>query len=163
MKIKQHMSRKVAISALILFVVIMLWSCDANRFYDQSLALPSTGWHKDSIAGFEVHVEDTARPYNFYITIRNDDAYPYRNFYLFLSTTLPNNNETRDTLELILASKQGKWLGNGFGAVKDNQIKIRENLLFPIGGSYHFRIEQAMRQDVLPGISDIGIRIEYAD
>lgn len=163
MKIKQHISRKITTSALLIFGVVILWSCDANRFYDQSLELPATGWHKDSIAGFEVNVDDTTRPYNFYITIRNDDAYPYRNFYLFLSTTLPNNNKTRDTLELILANKEGKWLGKGFGALKDNQIKIRENLLFPISGSYHFRITQAMRQDVLPGISDIGIRIEYAD
>jgi gliding motility-associated lipoprotein GldH len=163
MKMNQQFKRRIIIFVLIVPWAFLLWSCDANRFYDQSLELPSTGWHKDSIAGFEVRVEDTVRPYNFYISIRNTDDYPFRNFYLFLSTRLPNNNETRDTLELILADKDGKWLGKGFGAIKDNQIIIRENLLFPLAGSYHFKIEQAMRRDILPGISDIGIRIEYAD
>ncbi len=143
--------------------VMFLCSCDANRFYDQSLELPASGWHKDSIAAFTVNVEDTSRLYNFYITIRNTDKYPYRNFYLFLSTRLPNDNVTRDTLELILADKEGKWLGKGFGSVKDNQVQIRKNLLFPLSGPYHFRIEQAMRQETLQGISDIGVRIEYTD
>lgn len=163
MKINLYKTMKAVGMLLVFSGVVFLYACDANRFYDQSLDLPASGWHQDSIAGFTVHVEDTTKPYNFYITLRNNDEYPYRNFYLFLSTRLPNNNLTRDTIELILADKEGKWLGKGFGAIKDNQIQIRQNLVFPISGPYHFRIQQAMRQETLKGILDVGIRIEYAD
>ncbi len=154
---------KVLAGFAISSVFLLLWSCDADRFYDQSLELPKDGWHKDSTAGFTVQVDDTTRAYDFYVTLRNNDDYPYRNFYLFLITTLPNKNMTRDTLELILANREGKWLGKGFGAIKDNQIMVRQNLVFPLSGTYHFRILQAMRQDKLKGITDVGIRITYAD
>lgn len=145
---------------LILILMGILGACDRNRFYDRTLALPEEGWHKDSVAVFSISVEDTNRLYDFYITLRNTDDYEFRNFYLFLITKLPNSHVTRDTLELILADKKGKWMGKGFGAVKDNQILIRENLKFPISGDYRFGIEQAMRKEKLKGITDIGIRIE---
>lgn len=143
--------------------VFVFFACDANMFYDQSQAIPESGWDKDSTAYFTVDVEDTARLYDFYITLRNTDEYAFRNFYLFLTTHLPNQNTTRDTLELILADKEGKWLGSGFGAIKDNQIQVRKNLKFPLKGNYRFGITQAMRREKLKGITDIGIRIEYAD
>lgn len=143
--------------------VFVFFACDANMFYDQSQTIPENGWDKDSTAYFTVDVEDTTRLYDFYITLRNNDDYAFRNFYLFLTTHLPNQNITRDTLELILADKEGKWLGSGFGAVKDNQIQVRKNLKFPLKGKYRFGIIQAMRREKLKGITDIGIRIEYAN
>ena len=38
-------------------------------------------------------------------------------------------------------------------------VPLNENLRFPLTGTYHFEIEQAMREPVLKGISDIGIYI----
>lgn len=151
---------KYLLALLIVGLLVIACACDRNRLYDRSLGLPEEGWHMDSVAAFNVTVEDTSRLYDFYITLRNTDDYEFRNFYLFLNTRLPNNNLTRDTLELILADKEGKWLGKGFGSVKDYQIRIRENLKFPLSGDYRFGIEHAMRKEKLKGITDIGIRIE---
>ena len=39
-------------------------------------------------------------------------------------------------------------------------VPLNENLLFPLSGTYHFEIEQAMREPVLKGISDIGLYID---
>ncbi len=145
----------------LLFVILLaLMACDTDHLYDQSAAIHADGWHKDSVAVFEVDVTDTTTFYNFYINVRNNDDYAYRNLYLFLTTRLPNNNRTRDTLELILADPQGNWLGKGFGALHDNQILVRRNLSFPLAGRYTFSLQQAMRQDVLEGVADVGIRIE---
>lgn len=149
--------------ALLFFAGITLVSCDPSAIYDQSRKLPETGWFKDSVLRFSFEMADTLKPCNFYITVRNNDDYPYRNLYLFLSTQLPNQHVTRDTIELILANPEGKWIGKGFGALKDNRIPIRRNLLFPLKGNYEFRIEQAMREDYLLGISDIGIRVEHSE
>jgi gliding motility-associated lipoprotein GldH len=147
----------------LIFAVAFFVSCDENNIYDQSVKIPPEGWHKDSTAVFSVEVTDTLAPYNFYITLRNNDAYAYRNFYLFLTTRLPNNHLTRDTIELILANLEGEWLGKGFGAIKDNQIPVRRNLKFPLSGTYHFKIEQAMRQEYLKGITDVGIKVEFSE
>jgi len=144
----------------LLFSLLALYSCDKKRFYDESAKIPVNGWHKDSIAVFNIQITDTLQFYKFFINLRNNENYRYSNFYLFLNTRLPNDLRTRDTIEMILADFTGKWLGKGFGTLRDNQILIRENLRFPRKGTYHFTIEQAMREEVLKGIENVGIRVE---
>ncbi|MCF8366077.1 MAG: gliding motility lipoprotein GldH [Bacteroidales bacterium] len=149
-------------AALFLLTGLTLASCDPSKMYDHSQKVPDSGWYTDSAVQFSLHMTDTLQAYNFYITVRNNDDYPYRNLYLFFNTSLPNRNITRDTIELILADTDGRWIGKGFGALRDNKILIRRNLMFPLKGVYQFGIEQAMREDCLLGITDVGIRIEYA-
>lgn len=138
-------------------------SCDRNRFYDRSVSIPGNGWHKDSTALFNVDVKDTVGLYRVLINLRNNNDYLYNNFYLFLNSTLPNGDLARDTIELILADRTGKWLGRGFGRIKDNQVEVRYGLRFPQKGNYTFEIEQAMRDTILAGIVNVGIRIEKRD
>ena len=109
---------------------------------------------------FELEVMDTLGFYSFYINLRNTTDYTYSNFYLFLNTTLPDREHARDTIELILADKKGKWIGKGSGRLRDNQILIRPNLHFPLKGKYVFGIQHAMRDTILTDIKNIGIRIE---
>jgi gliding motility-associated lipoprotein GldH len=163
-KILSHIKirRTIKKATIIFSLLIFFAACDPGRLYDESRGISENGWHKDSLAEFIINVTDTTQLYNFYITVRNNDNYTYRNLYLFLNTRLPNSNLTRDTIELVLADVNGKWLGKGFGAIKDNQIPVRNNLIFPIKGEYIFGIEQAMREETLVGLVDIGIRVEQA-
>jgi gliding motility-associated lipoprotein GldH len=79
--------------------------------------------------------------------------------YLFLQTRFPNGNVSRDTLEIVLANAEGKWLGKGWGDIREDHVLLRKQLRFPLGGTYAFSVWQAMRQDTLKGIQDIGIQI----
>ena len=141
-------------------IILLLTSCDPGRVYDQSREISPEGWHKDSAAVFMVDVDDTLSACRFMISLRHTTDYRYSNFYLFMNTYFPNHSMARDTIELILADKTGAWRGSGFGSIKDLQIGVRENLRFPVKGTYRFEIRQAMRQDTLQGIQSIGIRIE---
>lgn len=155
--------RKTQLFVLLLILVTVAFSCDRSRFYDHTVNVPGDGWHKDSTAVFNVEISDTIGLYKFYINLRNNNDYLYSNFYLFLNSTLPNGELARDTIELTLADRSGKWLGKGFGRLKDNQVEVRYGLRFPLRGNYLFEIEQAMRDTVLVGIENIGIRIERRD
>ncbi len=153
-------SKKLSPIAILLITAIIIASCDPGRVYDESREIPPAGWHKDSAAVFVTEMNDTVSTYDFYINLRHTTDYRYSNFYLFLNTFFPNQSMARDTIELILADKTGEWQGSGFGSIKDLQVPVRKNLRFPVSGIYRFEIEQAMRQDTLRGISNIGIRIE---
>lgn len=146
---------------LFTLLVIFFTACDSNMVFDSSFTLPANGWNEKSAVEFkDVVVSDTLALYNFYVTVRNTDDYRYSNFYIFLTTKLPNGNLGRDTIEIKLAELNGKWLGQGFGHYKDNQILVRKALRFPASGKYDFLIEHAMRDEVLTGINNVGIRIE---
>ena len=70
---------------------------------------------------------------------------------------------TRDTIEFILADQTGRWLGKGWGNLKENDILLKSNLTFPLSGDYSFLVQHAMRKDTLHGISNIGLRIEKSN
>ncbi len=76
-----------------------------------------------------------------------------------MTTKFPNGNLTRDTIECILAGNKGKWLGKGWGHLKENEILLNQSMHFPVKGKYEFWIQQAMRADTLKGIANVGLRI----
>jgi gliding motility-associated lipoprotein GldH len=147
---------------LILFAMITagLVSCEQGVIYNDYRSIEGANWHRDSVYHYEVVVDDSLSLYNLFINIRNNTEYPYSNIYLFITTEFPNGHSTRDTIECLLADKNGRWLGSGSGSIKDNKIMLQQALRFPLIGSYHIYLEQAMRIEPLPGIEDIGFSIE---
>jgi len=147
----------------IIFAIIsafILSSCSNRMIYDESVVIPETKWDNKNIPYFDVNVEDTVSIYSFALNLRHIENYRYSNLYIFLHTTFPNGNVTHDTIECTLAYPDGSWVGKGSGSMRSDKILLNPNLRFPLGGVYHFEIEQAMRDEVLKGIADIGISIE---
>lgn len=146
---------------LISFLIILFFSsCDSNRVYDENISFENTNWDRNKPVSFKIEISDTISQNQFFINIRNTTDYKYSNLYLFIRTQLPDGNISKDTVECILADINGKWLGNGLGSLKENNILLKNNLVFPETGTYIFEFEQAMRVENLQGIADIGIRIE---
>jgi gliding motility-associated lipoprotein GldH len=141
-------------------LVVGLTSCGKKLFYDDVQALPKEGWSKNQKLRFNMEVNDTTSTFQFAMHIRNDLNYRYSNVYFFLETQFPNGNITRDTLECIVADPYGKWLGSGYGNLRQNLIVLNPSIKFPLTGQYTFNVEHAMREDVLEGIADIGLRVE---
>ncbi len=139
--------------------IILFSSCGRHVLIDKSMVINGV-WPKDKPGIFKVEVTDTSKLYNFYLNIRHNNNYRFSNLYVFLQTRFPNNNISRDTLEIVLANKDGKWLGKGWGNIKEDIIVLKKNLRFPIKGEYEFVFWQGMRKDTLKGIEDIGIRIQ---
>ena len=145
----------------ILLVAIVVASCgNKNVIFDESVIINNASWNNEDLPYFDVNVEDTLSTYAFYLNIRHLENYRYSNFYMFLHSTFPNGSQTHDTIECILAYPDGRWAGDGSGSMRASKILLNNNLRFPLKGSYHFEIEQAMRDDVLEGITDIGLCFE---
>ena len=138
---------------------LVLASCNDDDF-DKRTVIPEAEWRQENRVTFDVNINDTISPYEFGIGLRHLENYRYSNLFIFLHTTMPNGNHTRDTIECTLATPEGKWMGKSSGSMRDLTVPLNENLLFPLSGTYHFEIEQAMREPVLKGISDIGLYIE---
>lgn len=147
--------------SFVLLLIAILSSCgNKNVIFDESVVISNASWDNKEFPYFDVEVEDTLSAYNFYLNIRHLENYRYSNFYMFLHTTFPNGNQTHDTIELVLAYPDGRWIGDGSGSMRNNNILLNNNLYFPLKGNYHFEIEQAMREPVLEGVADVGICFE---
>lgn len=141
-------------------VIISFVSCQFNTVYNEVVIIEKSEWEKDKAAHFEVYIEDTTALYDFFLVMHNTTDYRYSNLFIFMSTTFPNRNQTRDTIELVLADVSGKWFGKGWGNVKETDVLLKSDLSFPLTGNYEFFIQHAMRSDTLDGIRSVGLRIE---
>lgn len=138
----------------------MFEACNSNLVFEQYQPVNDRSWNKDSVLVFDIPVTDTLSNHNLYINIRNDVTYSYSNLWLFIKIEQPDGETISDKFEITLADPAGKWLGKGFGGIKTREVMFRRNVFFPVSGDYKIFIQQGMRDDVLKGISDVGIRIE---
>jgi len=146
----------------LLVAVLFMAGCNRSTLFTQAVNFHDV-WPKDKAAKFIVPVKDTLSPFRFYIDIRHTGKYRYSNLYLFMQTRFPNGTYTRDTLEIMLANVQGKWLGKGWGEIKEDRILLKPKLRFPMSGDYEFLVWQAMRVDTLKAIRSVGIDIVKDD
>jgi len=145
---------------LFILSLAILAACGPNRIFDENKTIQNGNWNVQDKPIFEVSVEDILSRYDFYLSVRNAVEYPYSNLYIFIATTFPDGRMSRDTVELILAGNDGRWLGSGMGNVKYNQFLFQKGVKFTQKGKYRFELEQAMRVNELKGIHDVGLRIE---
>ncbi len=140
-------------------VLLIMNACTSDSFNKRTV-IPEAGWRQEDRIAFDVDINDTISNYVFGIGLRHMENYRYSNLFVFLHTRMPNGNLTHDTIECTLATPEGPWIGNSSGSMRDLLAPLNENPLFPLKGTYHFEIEQAMREPTLKGISDIGLYIE---
>ncbi len=150
-------------AALLAFLFIFLVSCGNNTVYEEYVTIEKSGWEKFKPVVFEINAPDTISSYDLFVHVRNNNNYPYSNLYLLNTVEFPDGYTITDTLNYLLAQPNGKWVGKGVGALKSNKFSFRAtSLVFPEKGIYKFTFWQAMRQDTLEGIEDMGLSIEKA-
>ena len=106
---------------------------------------------------FKYTISDTTIKYDLSLKIRHTIDYEFQNLFFFLEDI------KKDTIEIILASKNGKWLGSGISDVREVEYVFDKNRIFSKKGEYKIRVEQAMRYgpkdkiENLEHILDIGL------
>lgn len=143
-----------------LALIVLLSACNSNVLFTDSVSIPSEEWTLDNVAVFNPDISDTASFQNISFTIRTGSSYPFKNIYLFVSTTSPAGKTISDTLQYNLADDKGKWYGKGFGDVHELNLPFKSGVYFPVKGIYSFKIRHGMRTETLKGVYDIGLRIE---
>lgn len=145
---------------LAILLTLLLSSCIHKDNFSFNEQLPDTGWSRFYKAVFSAEIADSTMAYDISVSLRNSYEYPFRNIFLFISTTSPSGQSLRDTVEFQLADERGVWYGKGLGDLHNITLPYRTNVLFPSTGEYKFTIEQGMRKDNLKGIVDVGIIIK---
>lgn len=151
--------KKASLLLFLALLVIGLTSCDDTVVFEENRSFEKGVWNYHEPAIFIFDVEDTVSRNDFFINLRNGDAYPFMNAFLFVRMDFPNGRTSIDTLECFLADQAGRWLGTGLGDIYDNRFLFKQQKAFPISGQYRIEIRQAMRVDDLPEIYDVGLRI----
>lgn len=144
--------------------VLSLAACDRDRVFEQNKNIASNAWHIDSVATFNFEIADTSIAYDVYYNVRNSLDYPFYNLYVsyYLEDSTGKQLSTNLHEMELMDAQTGKPFGKGLSNIYDHQFLALQNLKFPYAGKYTFKIKQYMRQDPLPEIYSVGIRVEKA-
>lgn len=135
-------------------------SCHYNNNYYEHTTLIENQWKKDSAVVFTIPVQEKGGAFDIFMVLRNNNDYPYSNIYFFTELTSPKGKKMIDTLEYQLAYPSGEWIGSGMGGIKQNTLVYKENFMLKDTGTYQIKIKQAMRDNPLKGIEDMGLIVE---
>lgn len=152
--------------SVVFVLAFTLFSCGEKPVFTTYKSVGKS-WHKDSIVSFDFEVQDTLQAYNLFLNLRANNDYPFSNIFIIASIESPTEQTKVDTLEYIMATPDGKMLGNGFSDIKESKLWFKENYRFSENGKHIIRVEQALRKrseveglEQLEGVSDVGLSIE---
>ena len=147
---------------------LLLSACDPNRVYEENTDLKSPSgdayvWDVQQRPAFTFSIADTTARYNVFFNVRNASGYGFYNLYLRHTLTGPTGRPVgRPLLHqlLLMDPKTGEPLGSGAGDIFDHEFLALKKLRFAQPGAYKLTLEQYMRQNQLPGIMSVGVRVE---
>ena len=145
---------------LLIFALFM--SCNSSS---EEVIMNSVNgkWNRKTTQKYNLNVSDNQNPKNIIFVVRNNDTYSYSNIRFIVDfKDLQTKKTETDTLNYILAKPNGEWLGTGFGDTKETLFLYKVNYKFPKNGKYEINVQQAMRNDNLPGVEDLGVKVETA-
>lgn len=148
---------------LAMVATMSLPSCKHSTVFDSYAHTPIAGWEKNDTLSFEVSPLLEPGHYKQSLGLRITGAYPFMGLTLIVEQTVYHRNRKIpgeckiDTVNCQLIDNNGVSKGQGISYYQYN---------FPIniyqmhqGDSIHVAIRHDMKREILPGVSDIGIKI----
>ena len=152
--------RKLFLYTLYCVCIVMGFiSCDTNTPYYHYAHTPIDGWEKNDTLRYEVPPLKNGGEHQITVALRLNGAYPFRKLYLIMEQDIfPRLQSKTDTICFDVTSKEGRFTGNGISYYQYTVPVCQEH--FMNNDSIHITIRHAMKRDILPGISDIGVKLE---
>ncbi len=154
-------SHKIA-SLLILFVSILslLISCiDQDILLHEYSAIDNEEWNINDSLHFEVDSVMHSGKYETTLELRTNAKYPYRNISIVMTQSLRNgNNIISKTLNYDIVDAQGNKNGEGITYLTHRIPFCTMDL--QNGDTIDITIKHNMQDNILPGITDVGVLIE---
>ena len=135
----------------------LLTSCSSEK---KERGRTFVNWDYKFIPTFKINIDDTTAFYNVSVNIRHLDNYPYMNMWLQLHGSNPEGKQQKERISISLATKEGRWLGEGLNGVWMVTLPLKQKIRFPHKGIYTFGIEHDMRINPLPEVMNVGLRVE---
>ncbi|MES2646832.1 MAG: gliding motility lipoprotein GldH [Bacteroidota bacterium] len=141
-------------------LITTLTGCEQVALYERLQNIEKAAWSEQQVPSFTFDITDTTINYNVYVVVRHTNTYSYRNIWLNIGLQQPGDTVRQQPFELQLAAIDS-WLGTGMDDVFEHRaLLFSKPVHFSKPGPITFTLQQIMRQNPLPGIMQVGVRVE---
>ena len=149
----------------------ILTSCELQTCYNEYRHTPLAGWEKNDTLFYDIEPARQAGRYAQMLGVRIDDSFPYTSLSLIIEQSIIHKKKSSagtplartsyhktDTVSCHFTDSQGRLSGSGI-SLRQYEFPIGTIDLRP-GDSLHIKVRHAMKREIMPGVADIGIRID---
>ena len=134
-------------------------ACHPHTRYDEYQHTDAEGWDRDTVLCFDVAPVTSTDTYIETLNIRTDNRYPFRQLCLIVDQEkIPSHEHLTDTLLFSIYNDDGDNEGRGFSLFQNE--KVFRFLPLSQGDSLHVTVRHDMRRHSIPGIHEVGLRLE---
>ncbi len=139
-------------------IALTVASCSTDTVYDSYSHTPLTGWEKNDMLVFSVPKMNESGLYDQYVGLRMTNAFPFTSISLIIEQqVLPKGKVFADTVKCTITDIRGNFLGDGVSSYQ-YLVPFHSEMLAK-GDSLRLKIRHNMKREILPGISDVGIKM----
>ena len=146
-------------AAVMCMMAMVVASCTTNTVFDSYAHTPLAGWEKNDTLTFDVKPLAFSGEYSEQVGLRMTNAFPFTSISLIVEQHIyPKDKVLTDTIKCPITDQRGNFLGDGVSSYQ---------YLFPLkevtlsrGDSLHVSIRHNMKREILPGVSDVGLKLD---
>ncbi len=149
---------------LMLPISLFLVGCGGPEVvFEEQTDLGPQGWAYADSVSYAYTISDTSQVYDLVLSIGHTPEFAFQNFYVRLTTQLPDGQVLQQPLSLQLANNFGDWYGDCSSTECSTDIALQEGTRFTDTGEYRLVVTQYSREDPLPAITGLGFRVVKHD
>ncbi|MBO4964200.1 MAG: gliding motility lipoprotein GldH [Prevotella sp.] len=150
---------KLIASMAIITVAMLTTACDRKTVFHQYNHTTPAGWEKTDTMVYHVKSMNEGGLFKEEIDMRLNGTYPFTGLCVIVEQNiLPANVTIRDTLNCSFDRPDNKYTTNG---ISYRQYKYHlKDIQLNKGDSIEIKIRHNMMREMLPGIADIGVKID---
>ncbi len=150
---------KRLVKGIWIVVVALLTACTNEVAYHHYEPVAEEGWDKEDTLLFRTDTLYQTATYSVELNLRTTAEYPYKQVTLVVEeTVLPNKAKRLFPVTFQIASDEGQRNGEKLLYYElEKQLALQH---LSQGDSLQFRVYHKMRRQFLPGIKDVGLKIE---
>lgn len=146
---------------VVLLMLIALCGCQRQIAYHAFRHVYDPGWDKTDTLHFDIKPLSTDGSYRLDTELRTDKDYPFRKLMIEVDQTVyPSKERFHDVINCELISENGAISGDGISYFQ-YRFHVRDLSLHQ-GDSIHLSLTHNMKREIMPGISDVGVRLSRA-
>ncbi|HTO17188.1 MAG TPA: gliding motility lipoprotein GldH [Edaphocola sp.] len=156
---------RIVIAAI--FISLSFAACNppVETAYQKQVAIPNASWDYKFQPTFKFEIPDSNSKYKVFLIFRYDAAFDFSNIWVRLKMKQPGDSTFTigNRIETVLLTTDGSRLGNFVGGMYEYKVQLTEGNDFPSfkkSGEYTIQLEQIMRKSPLPGLVNVGLRVE---
>lgn len=150
--------RNKAFAIVILLALIVLCGCQQQDVCHEFRHIYDPGWDKADTIHFDTRPLSADGTYRLDAELRTDKNYPFQKLTIKIDQTVyPSKERYHDVLDCDLISEKGVIEGDGISYFQ-YQFHVRDLSLHQ-GDSVHISLSHNMKREIMPGITDVGVRL----